>query len=119
MTKEFIVRGDPGVPRFRHDTQQWWDGDTITETDLLSIYRPDHIEALVEDGALVPVVKPSAGLTKFIVEQRVRANDKAPGDYKGLVGAVVEKTPGKSEYGVQFEGQPEPAFLNSSWLDAE
>lgn len=45
------------------------------------------------------------------------ANGKAPGDYEGKFGAVVERGPGKVEYGVKFDGQEETVYLNSWWLD--
>lgn len=54
---------------------------------------------------------------KFKVGTRVRANEKAPGDYEGREGTVVERGPGKSEYGVRFDGEEVTAYLNSWWLD--
>jgi hypothetical protein len=48
---------------------------------------------------------------------RVVANEKAPGDYEGLRGTVVECGPDKVEYGVRFDGREETAYLNSWWLD--
>lgn len=45
------------------------------------------------------------------------ANEKAPGDYEGKLGIVVERGPGKVEYGVRFDGQKETVYLNSWWLD--
>ena len=53
--RQWIVRGDGSAPRFRNQGKKWWDGDSITEDDLLGIYRSDHIEALVESGALQPL----------------------------------------------------------------
>ena len=58
------------------------------------------------------------GKTKFEVGARVRANENAPGDYQGREGIVAKRGPGKSEYGVQFEGKTLVEYLNSSWLDA-
>jgi len=54
---------------------------------------------------------------KFALGDRVVANGKAPGDYEGKFGAVVERGPGKVEYGVKFDGQEETVYLNSWWLD--
>lgn len=54
---------------------------------------------------------------KFEVGDRVRANEKAPGDYVGLEGVVVERGPGKSECGVRFDNG-KPGHLNSWWLDS-
>jgi len=56
---------------------------------------------------------------KFQVGDRVRANAKAPGDYEGREGVVVEPGPGKAEYGVRFDDGrvPRPEYLNSWWLD--
>ncbi|HEV2380942.1 MAG TPA: hypothetical protein VG206_14270 [Terriglobia bacterium] len=55
---------------------------------------------------------------KFEVGARVKANGKAPGDYKGLDGTVAERGPGKSEYGVRFDGMTPVVYLDSPWLDA-
>jgi hypothetical protein len=57
------------------------------------------------------------GRWKFGLGSRVRANDKAPGDCRGREGAVVERGPGKSEYGIRFDGQRDTVYLNSWWLD--
>ena len=54
---------------------------------------------------------------KFALGDHTKANEKAPGDYEGLCGIIVERGPGKTEYGVRFDGQEETVFLNSSWLD--
>jgi hypothetical protein len=58
------------------------------------------------------------GKWKFIAGTRVRANEKAPGDYEGLWGSVFQRGPGKCEYGVLFENA-RPGYLNSFWLDPE
>jgi hypothetical protein len=60
----------------------------------------------------------SNGKYKFDVGELVKANDKAPGDYRGRVGVVVSLGPGKCEYGVQFEEDARGVgFLDSRWLD--
>ncbi len=48
---------------------------------------------------------------------RVIANEKAPGDYEDFYGSIVERGPGKAEYGVRFDRKEEPEYLNSQWLD--
>lgn len=57
------------------------------------------------------------GVWKFALGDRVVANEKAPGDYESLCGTVVERGPGKVEYGVKFDGKEEIAYVNSWWLD--
>lgn len=57
------------------------------------------------------------GVWKFALGDRIVANEKAPGDYEGFCGTVVERGPGKVEYGVRFDGKEETVYLNSSWLD--
>ena len=54
---------------------------------------------------------------KFALGDRVMANDKAPGDYESLRCTIVERGPGKVEYGVRFDGQEETVYLDSQWLD--
>ena len=54
--REFKVHGEGQGPRFRNQGKKWYDGDTITEKDLMGIYRADHIDVLIESGALVPVL---------------------------------------------------------------
>ncbi len=56
---------------------------------------------------------------KFNIGDRVKANEKAPGDYKGAEGTVVELGPGRAEYGVAIESDKRAAVhhLNSWWLD--
>jgi len=56
--------------------------------------------------------------TKFQTGQRVIANDKAPGDYKGHAGTVLQHNPPTSEYQVQFDGDERgPGWLESWRLD--
>lgn len=55
------------------------------------------------------------GNWKFNIGDRVVANEKAPGDYRGRKGTIVERGPGKSEYTVSTSGKK--IFLNSWWLD--
>jgi hypothetical protein len=55
---------------------------------------------------------------KFHAGQRVRANDKAPGDYSGNAGTVLQHKPDTSEYEVQFDGDSRgPGWLESWRLD--
>jgi hypothetical protein len=42
-------------------------------------------------------------------------NEKAPGDYRGREGTIIECGPGKGEYTVEIDGKK--TFLNSWWLD--
>ena len=39
------------------------------------------------------------------------------GDYQGLCATVVERGPGKAEYGVRFDRKEETVYLNSWWLE--
>ncbi len=57
--------------------------------------------------------------TKFSIGDRAQANDKAPGDYEGRVGAITEVGPGRAEYGIRFTDGQEPStgHLMSWWLD--
>lgn len=55
---------------------------------------------------------------KFRAGDRVKANQKAPGDYEGHGGFVVSRGPGKCEYAVQFDSDARGiAYLNSWCLD--
>jgi hypothetical protein len=55
---------------------------------------------------------------KFSVGDRVVANDQAPSDYRERVGIVEEVGPGRSEYGVKFDGDKRGrGYLMSWWLD--
>jgi hypothetical protein len=49
----------------------------------------------------------------------VRANGKAPADYRGRTGIVTEMGPGDAEYRVEFEDgeRPTTGYLTSAWLD--
>ncbi len=58
---------------------------------------------------------------KFVVGDRVRANDHAPGAYRKRRGKVTKKL-AKSHYDVMFEtetGDPATGVLMSWWLDRE
>jgi hypothetical protein len=55
------------------------------------------------------------GKYKFDVGELVKANDKAPGDYRGGVGVVVLRGPGKCEYKVQFKGDARGLGVLDSW----
>ena len=56
---------------------------------------------------------------KFHVGDQVLVKDCAPSDYVGQAGMVVERGPGKAEYGVSFPNdQRAPVhYLRSEWLD--
>lgn len=56
---------------------------------------------------------------KFAIGDRARANDKAPGDYRGRAGTIGEIGPGKSEFRVDYSdgATPEVGHLMSWWLD--
>ena len=59
--RQWIVRGGGPSPRFRNpEGKKWWDGDIITEQDVLGIYRADQIEVLIESGALELEPEPGA-----------------------------------------------------------
>ena len=56
--RKWTVGGQSPKPRFQHeDGRQWRGGDTITEEDLRGTYKGDNIEALLEMGALLPIVE--------------------------------------------------------------
>ena len=57
------------------------------------------------------------GRWKFAIGDRFIANDKAPIDYKGKFGTIVERGPGKAEYGVIIDNEEEKSYLNSPWID--
>ena len=55
---------------------------------------------------------------KFRMGEQVKANDKAPGDYRGLRGVVLQHLTASSEYRVQFDGDHRgPGWLLSHMLD--
>ncbi len=55
---------------------------------------------------------------KFSIGDRVRVNDKGPGDYRNAEGTVVELVPDK-QYGVALDSDERAPvhYLNSWWLD--
>lgn len=56
---------------------------------------------------------------KFEIGDTVRANDHAPGDYRGRRGTVTERGPNKNEYRVEYSDGGQPyGYLMSWWLDA-
>lgn len=56
--------------------------------------------------------------TKFQAGERVTANEKAPGDYEGHIGTVLQHKADTSEYQVQFDGDGRgPGWLASHMLD--
>ena len=82
----------------------------------ISLHPLGFREAVSDLLAVKPPPKWSSW--KFTVGARVRANEKAPGDYRGLVGTVIERGPHKSEYAIRFDGHETLDYLNSWWLDA-
>lgn len=55
---------------------------------------------------------------KFRSGELVTANDKAPGDYRGMRGIVLQHLAGSSEYQISFEGDSRgPGWLPSHMLD--
>ena len=57
------------------------------------------------------------GRWKFNLGDRIIANEKAPGDYEDFCGSIVERGPGKAEYGVRFDRKEETVYLNSWSLE--
>jgi hypothetical protein len=56
--------------------------------------------------------------SKFQLGEQVAANDKAPSDYEGLRGVVVQHLAASSEYQVQFDGDDRgPGWLPSHMLE--
>jgi len=57
---------------------------------------------------------------KFQGGDRVVANERAPGDYEGRVGMVLQYNPPTSEYQVQFDADERgPGWLASWQLDRQ
>jgi hypothetical protein len=55
---------------------------------------------------------------KFQIGERAIANDRAPGDYSGRTGTVLQHKADTSEYRVQFDGDSRvPGWLSSWMLD--
>jgi hypothetical protein len=57
-----------------------------------------------------------SGIYKFRPGERVRANEKAPGDFRGRHGTVIGSSDSR-EYEVRFDGDEVTNFLDSDWLD--
>jgi hypothetical protein len=58
-------------------------------------------------------------VSTFSIGDRVRANDRAPHEYRGRDGTITEIGPGQPEFRVEFDDgrQPTTGYLMSSWLD--
>ena len=59
-------------------------------------------------------------LVRLKIGDSVRVNEKAPGDYQGRVGVIIEVPPGRSECRVLFEeesGKALDSYLDAHWLD--
>lgn len=54
---------------------------------------------------------------KFLVGDRVVGKESAPASFRGRIGTVVERGPGKSEYGIKFDDTGQVEHVESSWLD--
>jgi hypothetical protein len=64
--------------------------------------------------------------TRFQAGDRVRVNERAPGDYAEREGTVFDRAPGRGGYGVRLDdgavfpnGGPCPSegYLDSGWLE--
>jgi hypothetical protein len=53
---------------------------------------------------------------KFSVGDRVIGKESGPHSFGGRAGTVVERGPGKSEYGVRFDDGP-TEYVMSSWIE--
>lgn len=54
---------------------------------------------------------------KFTVGDRVIGKESAPASFRGKVGTVIERGPGKAEYGVKFDDGP-TEYVESSWMES-
>ena len=54
-------------------------------------------------------------MSKFSIGDRVRANDRAPHEYRGRDGTITEIGPGEPEFRVEFDDgrQPTTGYLTS------
>ena len=53
---------------------------------------------------------------KFNLGDRVIGKESGPNSFRGRVGIVVERGPGKSEYGVKFD-DGSTQYVMSSWME--
>jgi hypothetical protein len=55
---------------------------------------------------------------KFSTGIRFRVRESAPADFRERVGTVVAQGPGKGEYTVRFDDDPNAAtYLQSNWME--
>lgn len=55
---------------------------------------------------------------KFSNGDRVRGKETAPAEFRDRIGTIVEYGPGKAEYTVRFDDDPNTVtYLQSPWLD--
>ena len=55
---------------------------------------------------------------KFEIGTRVKGNDRCPSTYRGRLGTVVRRGPGRAQYGVFFEDVEGLITLYSWWLES-
>jgi hypothetical protein len=53
---------------------------------------------------------------KFNLGDRAIGKESGPASFRRKVGTVVERGPGKSEYGVKFDDGP-MEYVESSWME--
>lgn len=104
--REFKVHGDGAGPRFRDQGKKWYDGNIITEAELLGIYRLDHIASLVESGALEAVTD----LVLHPVEVEAIGVAPGPGDVgpeaTGIQALAAETAPQAGVSGEEVTAAP-------------
>ena len=53
---------------------------------------------------------------KFNLGDRAIGEESGPASFRGRAGTIVERGPGKSEYGVKFDDGP-TEYVDSSWIE--
>jgi hypothetical protein len=87
-----------------------------------SAEKPISLKPLKFDEAVSDLLKvkpePKSKSCKFSIGQRIKANEKAPGDYEDREGIITDIKRGTRtlHYGVQFD--PEPDKANKGYLDS-
>ena len=75
----------------------------------------------VEEGRtelLAHMTKQRGKKPKFEIGTRVKGNDRSPSTYRGRLGTVVGRGPGRAQYRVFFEGVEGLTTLYSWWLES-